>query len=202
MPYDYEVLKNHIATVHPELLDAFVEGWNCLGSESQAYWHQQGLVAPKEKVKSKRWVSWTAVKMMQSFTSKSDDVSLKMQSQDFENRLIVLFHNSIQNSGQFFGLPIMPPVGKKVFKCPAGCHKYSSERHLVAKDVARVIIQSDLRKLLVKWKKDLGEMGVDALRKAYSDAVQMKDDAGGKFDIGDFPPDVDCHSDSDLDNGH
>jgi hypothetical protein len=199
MPYDYEVLKNHIATAHPELLDAFLEGWNHLGPESQAYWHQQGLVAPKEKVKAKHWSSWTAVKLMELFASKSDNISFNNCLSEFEDRLAVLFHNSMQNSGQFFGLPSMPPLVVEAPDCLDGHYRFLTERHFIAKSAAKAIIYTELGKLLMKWKKDLGELGVDALGKAFSTAIQMKDDIGGKFDVEDFASDFDC--DSDLERG-
>ena len=37
-------------------------------------------------------------------------------------------------------------------------------RHTIVKDAAKHVIHTELRKLLMKWKKDLDENGVEALR--------------------------------------
>src|SRR5271169_3695483 len=107
MPYQFEVLKNHVATVHPEIFDAFMEGWNNLGSQTQAHWRQQGLVAPKQKVAVKHWFSWTTIKTVELLAS-TENYSLDTPTSNFEKRLANLIHKKLQHSGQFFDIPSMP----------------------------------------------------------------------------------------------
>ena len=50
----------------------------------------------------------------------------------------------------------------------------------------------------MKWKKDLDEYGLDALRRVYLVAPQLEEDNEEKFDFRDFELDVDCDSDSNI----
>lgn len=40
IPYTYEALRNHIALIHPEMLQCFEKGWEALGTENQDRWRQ------------------------------------------------------------------------------------------------------------------------------------------------------------------
>ena len=77
----------------------------------------------------------------------------------------------------------MPPIENKVYRCSGGCHEFSSERHAIVKDAAKFIIHTEMRKLLVKWKKDIKEQGLEALRNVYLHEYKLEDD---KFDTTDF----------------
>ena len=192
MPYDYELLKNHISTAHPEIFDAFVEGWNILDPKLQAYWSQGGLIMPRQKVEPKAWLSWTTVKVDQFFESRAKDFSTDLLL--FEKRLTVLFHNNIQHSGHLFNLPYLPPIENRVYRPPGTHYESLSERHIIAKDAAKFIIHIELRKLLMKWKKDLKENGLDALREVYLDEPQLEEDVEEGFNLEDFDLNFDCKS--------
>lgn len=188
MPYDYEALKNHVSAAHPELLDAFVEGWNNLGPQSQSHWRQQAFLTPKNKVTYKCWLSWTTVQTNLLFGRRKDDFPFDFPLSNFEKELAILFHNKMQHVGQLFDLPYMPPVENK------GAHRSSSERHTIAKDAAKFVIHTELRKVLKKWKKDVDEHGLEALRKVYLTAPQFEDDEKNER----FDSDWGCDSASDL----
>src|SRR5437762_8156525 len=160
MPYDYEVLKNHISAAHPELLDAFVKGWNNLSPLSQAHWRQRGFIAPKQKVEYKCWLSWTTVQVDELFEPGKDNDSFDISLSKFEKQLAILFHNNMQHAGDLFGFPYMPPLQNKQYSSRTGRNGSSSERHAIAKDVARVVIYTELRKLMTKWKKDIDVHGL------------------------------------------
>src|SRR5215471_13425398 len=145
MRYDYELLKNHVSRCHPEILDAFLQGWDQLGQSSQAYWRRQGLVVPRKKVDPRHWLSWTTVKVNELFESKKS-LCDRMPLSSYEDQLAGLFHDSLQHSGKLFDLPYMPPLTNKVYYCPGGIHSSSSERHMIVKDAANVIIHTALRK--------------------------------------------------------
>ena len=93
----------------------------------------------------------------------------------------------MENSGVILGLPCMPPL--------PGDHP--SERHTIAGAAAKSIIHTELKKLLVKWKNDLDEHGIDALRKEFLTTRQPEDEEL-KFDFADFNSEIDCDSDSDF----
>src|SRR5947207_6814676 len=100
MPYDYEFLKKHISAAHPELLDAFEEGWNRIGSLSQAHWRQKGFIAPKQKVERQSWLAWTTVQTDELFEPRKDDHSVDIPLSKFEKRLAVLLHNTMQDTDE------------------------------------------------------------------------------------------------------
>src|SRR5208282_788588 len=118
MPHDYELLKNHISTAHPEILDVFVEGWNSLDPLTQARWRQKGFITPRKKVQTSGWLSWTAVRIDKLFELREQNFSTNTSLSTFEKRLAILFHNSIQHSGHLFGLPYMPPLKDRVYTSP------------------------------------------------------------------------------------
>ena len=192
MPCDYEILKNHVSAAHPELLEAFVEGWNNLSPQLRDRWRREGFMVPKKKVEPKGWSSWTATRMKDVMTPRTQDSSFNVPLSDFEERLAILFHNNMQHSGDLFGLPYMPPLENRQYYSRTGDELSSSERHAIAKDAATVIIHTELRKLLIKWKKDLEEHGLDALRNAYLAAPKLEEE--DKFKFSDFDADVDCDS--------
>src|SRR5947207_1371908 len=199
MPYSHEFLKKHISTAHPELLDDFVAGWNGLGPLSQARWRQQAFITPKKKVEPFCWLSWTTVRKDELFASRKNDVSIETPLKRFEKQLGILFHDSMQNAGHMFRLPHMRPLGRRQFLNPTGKNPSSSERHLIAKDAANFVIRSELRNLLIKWKKDLDEHGLEALQKVYLAAPQLEEEDDEKtFDFGNFNPRLVCDSGSDL----
>ena len=75
----------------------------------------------------------------------------------------------------------------------------SSERHAIAKDAANIVIHTELKKMLMKLKKDLEEQGVEALREVYLAASKLEEENDEeKFDVGDFDSDLDCDSTSDI----
>lgn len=195
MPYTYEYLKHHISEVHPEILDSFVEGWNRLGPISQAKWHQQGLLAPRQKVECKCWLAWTKVKIDELFEARKLNDSFEIPFSEFEKQLAIIFHDSMQHAGDFFNLPYMPPLEGREYSSPIGDNPSISERHQIVKDAAKVVIRIELQKALMKWKKDLDEYGVDALRRVYLMAAQLKED-DQKFEF----EDLDCDSDSNISN--
>ena len=190
-------LKNHISAAHPELLDAFVEGWNNLGPLSQAHWRQQAFIAPRQKVESNCWLSWTTVQVDELFEPRKKDFSFDIPLSNFEKQLAILFHNNMQHAGHLFNLPYMPPLENRQFFSPIEKHPSSSERHAIAKDAAKFVIHTELRKMMMKWKKDLDEHGLEALRKVYLAAPQLEDDEK-KFDFADFNSHLNCDSASDI----
>ena len=190
MPYNYETLEKHISAVHPELLDAFVQGWNNLGSRSQAGWCQRGFIAPKQKVERLWWLSWTTVQVDELYQQRRGADPFDVPLSKFQKYLTILFHNNMEHVDDLFGLPYMPPIKHG---------EYSPERHAIAKDAARVVMYTEMGKLLMKWKKDLEEYGLDSLRSVYLTAPQLEGD-GEKFDFKDFESDFDCDSDSNETN--
>jgi len=196
MPYSYENLKHHISDVHPEILDSFVEGWNRVGPISQAKWRQQGLLAPRQKVEYKCWLSWTTVQIDELFKARKVNNSFEIPLSKFEKQLAIIFHDSMQHAGDFFNLPYMPPLEDKEYCAPNGRSPSSSERHAIVKDAARVVIRIEMEKVLMKWKKDLDEYGVDAMRRVYLMETQLKED-DERFD---FEEDLNCDSDSNISN--
>lgn len=194
MPYTYEYLKHHISEVHPEILDSFVEGWNRLGPISQAQWHQQGLLAPRQEVKYKCWFAWTTTKIGELFKARKLNNSFEIPLSKFEKQFAIIFHDSVQHAGDFFNLPYMPPLHDKEYGCPREHNTSRSERHAFVKDAAKVVIRIEMEKALMKWRKDLDEYGVDALRSVYLMAAQLKED-DEKFE---FNEDLDCDSDSNI----
>jgi hypothetical protein len=198
MPYGYEFLKNHFSAVHPELLEAFVEGWNTLDPVSQDHWSQQGIITPKVPITLKCWLSWTTTQMDKVFLARETDPTLKIPLSKFENRLAILFHNTMDHAGHLFGFPYMPPLENREYLSPSGEHPSSSERHAIAKDMAKFVIHSELGKILIKWKENVDENGIEALRKAYLTAPQLEEDNEKKFDFKDSDWYLDCDSDSDI----
>src|SRR6266496_1030602 len=160
MRYDYELLKNHVSRCHPEVLVTFLQGWNKLGPLSQAHWRQLGLIAPREKVESRHWLSWATAKVSELFESK-EGLCCDTPLSHYERQLAGLFHDSMQHSGELFDLPYMPPLKNRVYSCPDRYHSSPSELHMIVKDAANVIVHSVLTKLVSKWKKDLDERGLD-----------------------------------------
>ena len=197
MPYDYEFLKNHISRAHPELLDAFVEGWNNLGAQLQARWRQTGLMAPKKKVELSCWLAWTTIQIDQLFKPRIDNDPFDIPLSKYQKQLAILFHNNMQDADDFLGLPYMPALDHREYHPPSGETVSSSERHLIAKDAAAVIIRMELGNVLMKWKKDFDEYGLDALRRVYLTEPRLEEDNEKKFDFEDFDSDLDCASDFD-----
>lgn len=194
MPYNYESLKNHVSAVHPELLDAFVEGWNQLGPQSQDHWRQRALITPAQKVVCQYWSSWTNIKRVEFFKQRGN-LPFDIPLSKFEKQLAILFHDSMQHGGDLFHFPYMPPVRHIEYESPTG--RSSSERHMMAKDAAKTVIHTALRKLLMEWKEDLEENGLEALRKVYLVGPQLKDNEK-MFNFSDFNSDLNCDSGSDM----
>src|SRR5438876_804133 len=119
MPYDYELLKKNVSTTHPEVLDAFVEGWNKIGPLSQAHWRQLAFVAPKVKVERRVWLSWTALLYDELFDARKEDRSFDIRLSTVEKQLAILFHNSMQYAAYLFGLPHMPPLADGQYYSPS-----------------------------------------------------------------------------------
>jgi hypothetical protein len=195
MPYTYEYLKRHISEVHPEILDSFVEGWNRLGPVSQAKWLQQGLLAPRQKVEVKYWFAWTTIKIDELFEARKLNNSFEFPVSKFEKQFAIIFHDSMKHANDFFNLPYMPPLKGKSYGSPMDDNNRSrSERHAIVKDAAKVVVRIEMENALRKWRKDLDEYGVDALRRVYLMAAQLKDDEKFEFE------DLDCDSDSNISN--
>ena len=152
MAYTYEYLKNHISDAHPEILDSFEEGWNRLGPLSQATWRQNGLMTPRRKVDYECWLSWTTTQIDKLFKLSKDYDPFEFRLSKFEKQLAILFHNSMQHGSDLFSLPYMPPLEDKAFTSPTANDSSASERHVIVKDAAKVVIHIEMRKVLMKWK--------------------------------------------------
>src|SRR5215471_297298 len=157
MPYTYEHLKHHISDVHPEILDAFVEGWNKLGPISQATWSQKGLLLPRQKLEYHCWLSWMTVRTDELFNARKANHSFQVPLSKFEKQLAILFHDSMEHAGEFFNLPYMPRLHGRQYQGPGGNNESGSERHVIVNDAAKVVIRIEMQKMLMKWKKDLDE---------------------------------------------
>jgi hypothetical protein len=198
MPYNYEILENHISAAHPELLDAFVEGWNKLGHISQSYWSQKGFIAPKQKVQCLSWLSWTTVQVDVVYEPRKPVDPFNVPLSKFEKQLSILFHNNMRHAGDLFDFPYMAPLEGREYCSPTGESPSSSERHAIAKDAARVVLRTEIGKVLMKWKKDLDEYGLDSLRRVYLATPQLEEGGEKKFDLEDFELDLDCDSESNI----
>src|SRR5271169_4603940 len=160
MPHDYESLKNHVSATHPEILDAFVGGWNELDPDLQHCWRKQGMIEPRVKVESNAWLSWTTFKLEMLFESKAEDYPFDKPLSTYMKRLGILFHNSMEHSGDIFRFPYMPHLNCRTYSSPDNSCRSATERHAIAKDAAKSVIHTELRKMLIKWKKDLDENGI------------------------------------------
>jgi hypothetical protein len=46
MPYRFDFLRNHFERHHPELLDAFDQGWTNIGEDGRKYWASRSNIYP------------------------------------------------------------------------------------------------------------------------------------------------------------
>ena len=91
----------------------------------------------------------------------------------------------------------MPKIKNSEFECFKGCHTSYSERHTIVKLAAKYIVQVELEKLLMTWKKNLDEQGIDALKNLYSAIPKVEEDNEDRSHE-EFPLSLDCDSDSDF----
>ena len=196
MPCDYEILKKHVTVAHPEILDAFLESWKSLDSSGKHGWAQKSILKPREKAETIPWLSWTTFIIDRFNESRRDHYSIPETLSSYERRLGVLFHDVMEHSGSILGFPYMPPLRDRVYPFPNAQGNSRTERHSIAKDAAKTIIHAELRKLVMKWEKDLEEHGIDALRKVYF-ANPLEEDED-EFDMSDSALEVDCDSASDF----
>lgn len=103
----------------------------------------------------------------------------------------------MQDTGQLSDIPYMPPLEGKAYSSPINTNPSSSDRHAIAKDAAKFVIQSELKKLLMKWKKDFEEHDLETLQKVYLAAPKFEEDEK-EFDFADFDAELDCDSASDI----
>jgi hypothetical protein len=138
-----------------------------------------------ERVESDTWESWTTFRfdLLRRSTSFEWDLST------YENRLGIAFHNSMEYTGDVFRFPYMRPMKPRESWIGHPTGPPVSERYAIAKHAARSIIHAELRKLLMKWKSDLDEHGIDALRKVYPATLQLGDEKG--YDLEEFDSELD-----------
>lgn len=197
MPYSYENLKNHVSSAHPYIFDAFVEGWNKLNPLVQASWLQDGLVRTKDAAERKSWLAWTTVAIDAVF-KKKDDTSFDQPLSMYQKQLAILFHNSMDHVGQLFDLPHMPPLADREYRSPTGSQSAGSERHIIARNAANFVVHMALRKLLRKWKNNLNERGLEALREVYLADCSGENVHEDKFNFQVFGTDLGCDSESNI----
>ena len=89
----------------------------------------------------------------------------------------------------------MRPLENKVHYCPDGYHDSISERHMIVRDAANVIIHTELSKLVSKWKKDLDERGLDAFKEFYLVPAESVKDVEN-MEVGEFDTHLNCDSSS------
>src|SRR5271167_2568419 len=100
MPHNYLSLRNHIASVHPNILKDFEAGWKRLGRVMQRKWQKRGIYVPtgRQDTTIDRFASWTRVLASEM---KLTSPLLSQLGDNFSDWLI-----SIQENGDsFFKVP-------------------------------------------------------------------------------------------------
>jgi hypothetical protein len=166
VPYTYQHLREHIATSHSDVLEAFEKGWQVLGPEVQNRWIARGLGGDV-----RAWQSWVDVCLEESIGV------AKPRAEAIHDHLTGLIKERLTHAGEVFGLPPMAYVARPAYITPEGETISMNESfladdgrwqiHRVARAAAKNILHDELLKLSERLEKDIKENGLNAIRQWY-----------------------------------
>lgn len=151
---------------HPEVLEAFEDGWRLLSPEVRERWIAGGIGG-----RARSWRSWFEVCLEDSYHV------AEPRTASLQSRLTNLIKEKLTHPGEIFGLPPMPCLKKRCCEVigddtvEINGEFYVDRTQLYIQDVARSaatnIICDELVKLSERLEKDINEKGLDAIRQLY-----------------------------------
>ncbi len=157
MPHNYRSLRNHIASVHPNIQKDFEAGWKRLGPRLQKKWEQVGIYDPgsQRDIIPDRFESWTRVL----------DSELRIESpllSQLQNDFSDWLTNIQENEGSFLKVPELSGFLSRlpiILRTP----------YNVGKVAATTMLSRELEKTIERLKGEIEENGLDFIRQYFPD---------------------------------
>jgi hypothetical protein len=162
MPHNYNSLRRHIASIHPDILELFEQGWENLGAKVQKYWENLGIcrTQPAYDHQVYEFQSWTHVRHDEAKSHSGGEDGYSILRRDLSD----FVREKLRASDNFYDIPEL--TGFKV----------SAELHWsIANSAVEAMLEPELKKICIRLKNEIEKDGLDAVRKYFpvnSEAAQ------------------------------
>lgn len=142
---------------HPDILVAFEQGWDKLNTALRARWILEGT-QPRRRpgMSTTKWTSWAQViqDSLRREPLQLDEPTINLPR--LHTRLADVIKNQMNDPGQLFGLPAMPPdIGSEYMM------------HEISRTAARSIIETEVPRLFRRLQRMIREGGIEKIRELY-----------------------------------